>query len=91
MEKINLKITSDGTPEGTIIQDQNGRTLDNVIDFSFQLDNTGVPIVKLNLVGVPVDVKYEAKMTTLEQLDETEFEQTTIVFVPTGPKENPAE
>lgn len=90
MSSINLKITSDGTQEGTIIQDQDGRIMENVTDFSFHLDTDGIPIVKLSLVGVPVEINYDAKITSLEDLDNAEYEQTTVVFVPTGPKEESA-
>lgn len=83
MERIELKITSDGTSEGTIIQDQFGRVIDNVTDISFHLDADNVPIVKLSLVGVPIHINYDAKLTSLEELNQQEFEQTTVVILPT--------
>lgn len=69
-DKIQLSIQSDGTSEGTIVRDQDGRTLDNVIRFDWSLDLDGNPQTTLTLVGVPVSITYNAKITSLEELEE---------------------
>lgn len=79
-ERLKLKIVSDGTVEGTIVLDDLGRVLENVIDFSYGLTAEGVPVIRLALVGVEVEINYKPELTSMEELDKREFPTTTVVF-----------
>lgn len=76
---IQLKIKSDGSPEGTTFEDQDGRSLNNVVKFSYNMDVDGLSTVTLVLVGVSVNIDAPCKITTVDELDTLEFPQTTII------------
>ena len=68
MDQIKLKVVSDGTFLGTSIVDQDGKQLNNIIHMDWKLGLDGNPQLVLTLVVVPVEINYNASMTTLEEL-----------------------
>lgn len=49
-----LEFVSDGTPEGTVLLDQDGRVCVNVYDWAIVNGPGGQPVLNLSLVGVPI-------------------------------------
>lgn len=62
METSRIKITSDGTPEGTFVF-LDGKPLGNVRFVNFSADaDLGCPTVTLELVGMPVELDVHAQV-----------------------------
>lgn len=61
MEKeLRLKIISDGTPQGTIVSDEDGNRVENVSNVEISIGANMLSTVRLTLVGIPVEVSYKA-------------------------------
>lgn len=59
MDKLKLKLISDGTSEGTYLVDEEGKVLDGVLSIKWGLNATEVPTVEVTLVAIPVKISYE--------------------------------
>lgn len=62
---MKLNIISDGTTLGTIIQDENGNKIDNVVKIIWEADANNAPFSRaiLTLVNVPVNTKTEGEIS----------------------------
>ena len=56
---LQLTLKSDGTPDGTVVCDQDGRKVDGVVGFNYTLDLSGQPILTISLVNVSVNIDHD--------------------------------
>lgn len=54
---MGLHVTSDGTPHGTFIQDDDGNVLQGITHLSVEMDAKGPPQVTLELEGAVLDIE----------------------------------
>ncbi len=58
---IKLRVLSDGTADNCVVVDQDGDIVEGVIDIHITIERGHVPVARITLDGVDVDVRAEIK------------------------------